>query len=290
VTDDRSSVDKPAALVARSVLFVPADRPDRYGKAFNSGADIVCVDLEDAVALENKAEARDAVAEFFTIAKRRHVRRALRINSLSTLDGLKDILHLSTQSIRPDVILLPKTSASNDIRSLSLLLAEIDLHCPIIAIIETAEGLDNASEIAMAPHVAAICFGSADYSAETGSGMDWDAWQYGRGRIVQAAARAGVLALDGAWLAIADPDGLAAESHRLPGIGFDGRVIIHPSQVAAVHQAFQPSGPDVERATKIMLATEQRGGSVITVDGRMVDRPVMMWAQRILARASHAVG
>jgi citrate lyase beta subunit len=283
-------VESPSLLVARTTLFVPADRPDRYAKALGSGADIVCVDLEDAVACANKAEARDAVAGFFTLDKRSHVCRALRINGLGTLDGLRDLLHIEARAIRPDVILLPKTCCSGDIRALAALMREIGLHCPIIAIVETAEGLENATDIAMAPHVAAICFGSADYSAETGSGMHWDALHYARGRIVQAAARAGILALDGAWLALADADGLAAESHRLPGLGFDGRVVIHPSQVAIVHEAFRPNDPDVERATKIILAAETQGEGVVSVGGHMVDRPVIAWARRILARASPGVG
>ena len=287
-------MDKTPAFIARSVLFVPADRPDRYAKALDSGADLVCVDLEDAIARENKAKARGAVAGFFKTTQKSDARRALRINSLSTLDGLKDVLHLATQHIRPDIILLPKTTCASEVRSLDLLLNEIGLDCPIIAIIETAEGLDNASEIAMSPRVVAICFGSADYSAEAGSGMQWDALHYARGRIVQAAARAGVLALDGAWLAIADMEGLAVESSRLPGIGFDGRVVIHPAQIATVHKAFQPAATDIERAGQIMLAVQSQGGSVIAVDGRMVDRPVILWAQRILACASrgtsHGIG
>lgn len=283
-------MEGPPLLAARTTLFVPANRPDRYAKALGSGADIVCVDLEDAVARDDKAKARDAVAEFFAMAGAPHGHRALRINGLSTLDGPRDILHLADRGIRPDVILLPKTCCSREVRSLTAWMDESGLACPIVAIIETAEGLDHAAEIAMAPRVAAICFGSADYSAETGSGMHWDALHYGRGRIVQAAARAGVLALDGAWLAIADTQGLAEESRRLPGLGFDGRVVIHPSQVAAVHEAFQPDGSDLERATKILLAAEREGGgSVISVDGRMVDRPVIMWARRLVARASHAI-
>lgn len=290
MNEGNRSVESPTLPVARTTLFVPADRPDRYAKALGSGADIVCVDLEDAVACVNKAAARDAVAGFFTIAAKPEVRRALRINSLSTLDGSRDILHLATHAVRPDVILLPKTCCSNDVRSLAALMDEIDLHCPIIAIVETAEGLENATDIAMAPHVAAICFGSADYSAETGSGMHWDALHYARGRIVQAAARAGILALDGAWLAIADMDGLAEESRRLPGMGFDGRVVIHPSQVAAVHEAFRPDDRDVERARKIVLAAEGQGGAAVSVDGHMVDRPVIAWARRLLARASPGVG
>jgi len=284
------SAENPSLLNARTTLFVPANRPDRYAKALGSGADIVCVDLEDAVARANKAEARDAVAGFFTLDKRSHVCRALRINSLGTLDGLRDLLHLEACAIRPDAILLPKAGGSGDIRTLAALMREMGLHCPIIAIVESAEGLEKATDIAMAPHVAAICFGSADYSAETGSGMHWDALHYARGRIIQAAARARVLALDGAWLAIADADGLAAESRRLPGLGFDGRVVIHPSQVAIVHEAFRPNDPDVERATKIIMAAEGQGDGVVSAGGHMVDRPVVTWARRILARASPGVG
>lgn len=284
------SVETPSLPTARTTLFVPANRPDRYAKALGSGADIVCVDLEDAVACANKAEARDAVAGFFTLDTPSRACRALRINGLGTLDGLRDLLHVETRAIRPGAVLLPKAGGSGDIRALAALMREMDLHCPIIAIVETAEGLEKATEIAMAPQVAAICFGSADYSAETGSGMHWDALHYARGRIVQAAARAGVLALDGAWLAIADADGLAAESRRLPGLGFDGRVVIHPSQVAAVHEAFRPDDPDIERAKKILLAAEGQGEGVVSVGGHMVDRPVITWARRILARASPGVG
>ena len=272
-------------LVARSLLFVPANRPDRYLKALESGADIACLDMEDAVSMNDKALARKSAAQFFSLPAPPDLTKALRINSLATLDGLRDILWIKDSGVNPDLLLLPKVTGQRDIDCLNLLMREIGIPCPILAIIETAEGLENAAQIALSPNVAGLCFGSADYTAETGSTMDWDSLAYGRGRVVQAAARSGILALDGAWLNFRDKEGLLAESRRLPALGFDGRVVIHPAQIQGVHAAFAPSASEIERAQKIMTLAEQSEGGASAINGLMVDRPVILQAERVLERA-----
>lgn len=276
----------PLSACARSILFVPADRPDRYSKALNSGADMVCVDLEDALAPSAREAARDQVPAFFSGTPPPQTRRALRINALSTMDGLRDMLWLANSEARPDLLLLPKTATARDVAALDHLLTETGLPCPVLAIIESAEGMENAAAIALHPRVAGICFGSADYTAETCGTMGWDSLAYGRGHVVQAAARAGKPAIDGAWLDIKDENGLLAESRRLFSMGFSGRIAIHPAQVPAIHQAFSPSVEDAALADRILAAASSGQAGAIRVDGRMVDRPVIAWAQRTALLAS----
>ncbi|MGH2939352.1 MAG: HpcH/HpaI aldolase/citrate lyase family protein [Solirubrobacterales bacterium] len=269
-------VGPPAATVPRAALFVPADRPDRHAKAFAAGADAVIVDLEDAVAPARKEEGRAALAE--TLPDREGPAQVLlRINSPLTGLGRADLD--AARDLRPDAIVVPKA----DIDSLAIA-AEAGL--PLVALIEGPAALLDAQRIATHPAVAFLFLGPIDLGAELGvtESPDGNELLFARGQIVLAAAAAGKPGpLDGPCLATDDPGALALEIARARRLGFAGKCCIHPSQVDAVTAGFSPSGEEVEWSRRVLAASEAAEGGVTTLDGRMIDRPVVVRARAILA-------
>ncbi len=274
------------AAYYRSILFVPATRPDRVPKAAATGADAVCVDLEDAVALADKTGARAGVWEQLAVLRSLGVQSILRINALTSAEGLRDMVALIDSAIAPDGLFVPKCDSAEEVRWIDSLLG--DRHGPmkILPIIETTVGLNNVAAIAGAsPRVSAMAFGSADFSAEIGSDMGWDALAYARGRIVAAAGRTGIAAIDGVWLDYHDDDGLANEAVRVGAMGYTGKIAIHPQQVPVINQVFTPDQEAIARAHRIVAAAAAAGGGVTTLEGQMIDEPVVQSARRVVAVA-----
>ncbi len=273
----------------RSMLITPATSPERFSKAAEVGVDALVVDLEDGVAFGQKGPARSAALEYFSVqaAVRRHY-RCLRINSLHTLEGFKDITALIDVGAVPDAILLAKTETAAEIKILEEILVNEFEPVFLFALIETARGMEAVSEIALSsPRLAGLVLGGADLAAELKAEMDWNFLLYPRARLVQAAALARIGVLDVPYLAVRDQDDtkFKAELMAIQKLGFTGKVAIHPRHIPAIHMAFTPPAPEVERARRIVAAFEASQGGVCVVDGRMVDRPVVQGAYRILKLA-----
>jgi citrate lyase beta subunit len=267
---------------ARSLLFVPGNRPERFAKAAASGADVVCIDLEDAVPPAERAAARRAVVEHLAGAAPGH-RFGVRVSRLASADGLRDLLALADANARPAFVMLAKTENAAQAEMLAAQLPGL----PLIALIESARGLHAAAEIARAhPAVAALMLGGVDLCAELGCPFGWDALAHARGTLVLAAAAAGVGLIDVPYLDVAHPDGAREEAARVAALGFTGKSCIHPSQVAAVHAGFAPAAADVEAARRVLAAAGSAGtdAAAVLVDGKLVDRPVIAAAQRLLSR------
>ena len=272
--------------VRRSLLFVPAVRPDRYPKALATGADAVCIDLEDGVAFGAKDEARDKALALF--AGRAPVRAevSLRINDPKTDLGRRDIEAVRRSGIRPDALMLPKCDGPDEIREVAAALAGGLPDLPLIVMAETARGVAAADAIASAaPTVSAIFFGAIDYAADVGCEVGWEAALYARSRVIVAAAVAGVGALDSPYMDVPSLDALAAESRRTRALGFTGKAAIHPTQVPVIQAAFSPPADEVAWARRIVDAYERNEGGVLLVDGKLIERPVIASAQRTLALA-----
>lgn len=259
----------------RSLLFVPGNRPDRFMKAAASGADMICLDLEDAVPAPERDAARASVLAFLATRKTA-CEVAVRINTLRSKAGLTDVLALA--SAGADIIAVPKVESAAELEILSACLPG-----PFLALIESLRGLDRADEIAAAPGVAMVGLGTADLAAEMGVTMDWEPMQLARLLLIKAAKKAGVQAMDGAWVKLADTDGLKAETRRAAALGFTVKPCLHPNQVGAVHEALAPSADDAAHARKIVEAFQAAGGKAVQVDGRMIDVPVANAARRTLA-------
>jgi len=273
--------------VRRALLFVPAVRTDRYHKALATGADSICIDLEDGVALGEKAEARDAALTFFARREPTHTEVVLRINDPKTDLGQADVTALRNAAIRPDALMLPKANGADEIVEVESLLADVLPDLPLIVMVETAQGLAAAREIATAtPNVAAVFFGAIDFSSDVGCAVEWDALLYARSRVVLAAALARTSAIDSPFMDVSAVETLSEECQRVRRLGFIGKAAIHPTQVAVIQDTFSPSADEIRWAHKVLEAYKQNRGGVLLVDGKLVERPVIIAAERTLAIAS----
>jgi citrate lyase beta subunit len=273
--------------VRRSVLFVPAVRPDRFPKALATGADAVCLDLEDGVAFAQKDEARDKAVAL--LAERTDCRAEviLRVNEPASELGERDLAAVLAAGVRPDALMVPKVSGPDTIRALEQRLAPTLERLPLVVQIETARGLAATEAIvAASPNVAVLFFGAVDLSAELGCAIEWDALLYARSRVVAAAALVGVDAMDTPFMDVSASAQLGDEARAVRRLGFTGKAAIHPSQVAVIQAAFTPQAAEVAWARQIVEAYETNQGGVLLVEGKLIERPVIASAQRVLAVAA----
>lgn len=261
------------ALAARmqSLLFVPGSRPDRFAGALASGADAVCVDLEDAVPATDKDMARSAA-----VAALGNGRLAVRINPVQSPVGRDDLNSLASAGHRLALLLLPKIE---DGASLD---AAANLGVGLVPLIETPKGLRHAHEIAAAPGVVAMMFGGGDLSAELGVELAWEPLLVARSLFVLACAEAGVPAIDVPWIALDDEDGLEEETRRAKALGFAAKAAIHPRQVATIHRVMRPTADEVAEATEAEAAFQAAHGGAVRFRGRMLEAPIMRRYRRII--------
>jgi citrate lyase subunit beta / citryl-CoA lyase len=294
----------------RSLLFVPADAPAKLDKALGCGADAIIVDLEDSVAPERKAAARDAAAAFLAAAMGRahdlHLTRPyvlVRINGLAT--GLADADLDAIVAARPDAIMLPKAEGGASIMHADAKLAARealhglpDGHVKIVAIAtETAQSLFLAGTYRGASaRLTALTWGAEDLSADLGAeanrdgqGQFLDPYRLARTLCLAAAAAAEVLALDTVYVDFRNEAGLRRECEEARRDGFQGKMAIHPAQVATINDVFTPKPAAIASAKAIIAAFEgQPGAGVVGIAGVMYDRPHLAKALRLLARAKAA--
>ena len=271
----------------RSLLFVPALRPDRYWKALDAGADIVCVDMEDAVARPRKDEGRALALPLFEQASHPRVERMARINALSTPEGLKDLTAIIESKSPPPSIMIPKIRSAEEVQLLDSLLATgAAREIRYCVIIETNQALERAVEIARAsPRIDSMIFGAVDMSADLRCRKAWEPLLYARSRLVHAAASAGIDLLDVPYLNLDDPEGLREEAMRCAALGFTGKASIHPSQLSAIHAAFTPDAATIEKARRVCAAFEADQTGLVVVDGELIELPVVRSMYRVLAIA-----
>lgn len=269
----------------RSLLFVPGLRPDRFRKAIVSGADAVCVDLEDAVALPHKDEARSMTLPLFAEGNPQGCERVVRINSLDTVHGLRDIEALTRLEHVPEAVMLPKVRSAAEIHLLDELLQGAAESIRFYAIIETNLGLENAFEIAGAsPRMACLLFGEVDLSADLRCRRTSTALLYARSRVAHAAAAFELDVMDVPHIHLEDKEGLHVAAAHAAELGFTGKGCIHPTQIPIVHEYFTPSPDEVARAQRAVAAFEESGASGLAVlDGLMLQKPVLRSSRRILA-------
>jgi (S)-citramalyl-CoA lyase len=269
----------------RSLLFVPGLRPDMYAKALDSGADIVCIDMEDAVARSRKDEGRALTLPLFKSRTHPHVEQMVRINGLSTPDGLKDLTAIIESASPPPAIMIPKIKSPEEVQLIETLLSSGPARAiRFCVIIETNQGLERAVEIARSSsRIDSMILGAVDMSADLRCEKAWEPLLYTRSRLVHAAASAGIDLLDVPYLTLEDPEGLRKEAMGCAKLGFTGKASIHPNQIPIIHEAFTPDAKTVEKARKVCAAFEQDSTGLVVVDGELIELPVVRSMYRVLA-------
>ncbi len=272
----------------RSLLFVPGLRPDRFTKALDSGADIVCVDMEDAVTRSRKDEGRALTLPLFGKNSHPHVEQMVRINGLSTPDGLKDLTAIIESEAPPPAIMIPKIKSAEEVQVIETLLsAGPARNIRFCVIIETNQGLERALEITRASsRIDSVILGAVDMSADLRCEKSWEPLLYTRSRLVHAAASAGIDLLDVPFLNLEDPEGLRQEAQACARLGFTGKASIHPNQIRIIHEAFTPDEKTIAKARKVCAAFEQDKTGLVVVDGELIELPVVRSMYRVLAIAS----
>ena len=261
----------------RSLLFVPGSRPERFDKALAAGADVVIVDLEDAVAPADKVSAREAVRAWL---QPEHT-VIVRINAADTPWFADDITLCGLPGVA--AVMLPKAERAETIASLMAAGA-----ASVLPLIEGAAGFAALTNIAAAPGVQRLVFGSIDFQLDLGMrNAHEDELLLFRSQIVLASRLAGLaLPIDGVSTAIDDADSLHIDVQRARRLGFGGKLCIHPKQVAGVHRGFAPSADELAWAQRVLAASAAAVGAAIAVDGKMVDKPVLLRAERLVAEAA----
>ena len=265
------------------MLFVSGEKAERFPKAVGAGADLVCIDLEDAVHADRKQLARDRVLHWLrTNRSSEGPALAVRINGLRTLDGLRDVLALNESGVHVDWLLAPKVEDAADLHSLHSWAG----HCyeRLTALIETPRGIENAHSIAQAGgKLAALMLGGADLAAELGAQFGWDGLLHARGRLVNAAKAAGLQAWDVPHIDLKRADDLSDETRKILALGFGCKTAIHPQQIPTIHAAFAPSPTELAWAKALLQAVPDgpTDGAFI-FEGRMVDAPVLRKARRVV--------
>ena len=286
------SADHGQLALARSFLFVPATRPERYAKALASGADAVIIDLEDAVAAQEKKGARDQLASTFEqLGAPERARTVVRLNASGTPwfdDDLVFLAGLVGQGL--PAVMLPKADSALVLQQLAQALGA---DCALVPLVESLAGWDVVNALAAAPQVLRLAFGHLDFQADVGMACGADETELVPVRlaVVLAARRAGLAApIDGVTAAIRDAERLQEDATRSRRFGFGAKMCIHPAQIALVNAAFSPSAIEIDWARRVLAAVEAAGGGVVSLDGRMVDGPVLRLAQRTLAQSFQTTG
>jgi citrate lyase subunit beta/citryl-CoA lyase/(S)-citramalyl-CoA lyase len=266
----------------RSLLFAPANRPTIHEKVIQSGADIVCLDLEDAVPVKDKAAARQTAKSFLTELP--GPERAVRINELSSANGIRDILVLLDASPSGGTIFLPKVATADEVRMTEKLIIEAAVPLKIGILIESLQGLQNSVEILNAsPLISFAMFGAVDYAAELGVEVATKPLFHARTTLIHAAKLAGVDILDVPCLTFRDQGVVEEDAKAALALGFTGKGALHPSNVSIINSTFTPSVLDIQYAEKVIALYKASPNGLAMLDGKLIEKPVIRAMQRILS-------
>ena len=269
---------------ARSLLFVPATRPERFAKALDSAADCIVIDLEDAVGLDSKDSARAQLAQHLPLlTAEQRARTAVRVNAVGTPWHDADIALLRDWTKHGVTVMLPKSENADALRRAA---EQLGAEARLVALIESLAGLDNADALARDPQVARIAFGHLDFQLDLGmrATPDEPELAFARNALVAASRRARLPApIDGVTTRTDDAERLSADARRARAFGFGGKLCIHPAQVAGVNEAMGYSEDEQAWACRVLDEAAKHGGAAFSLDGRMVDLPVIRVAETIVA-------
>ena len=276
----------------RSFIFTPGLRPEMFPKALASGADMVCVELEDGIAPKDKPIARaNAIKLFESPQADDGIERIVRINSLREAFGIADVQAVLATDTPPPALMLPKVQTPDEVITLDNLLTERGHDTRLHVIVETNAGLEAAYDIAHgSARIDALFFGGVDMAAELRCRNTWEPLLYARSRVVHAAASAGLDAIDVPYLDLQDPDGMTRAAVQARDLGFSGKGAVHPKQISALNDVFTPSADQIARARRIIAEFQAADTGLVVIDGKLIEKPVLREMHRIVAIADRIHG
>ena len=281
----------PVIRPRRSLIFAPGNKPEMFAKALKTGADMVTMDLEDAIAPQHKDTARHETLALFSAPLENAgnddgAERLVRINCLRTPEGLADLQAIIASEHPPPALMLPKVKSADEIRVHDELLQGSHGNIRFHVIIETNEALETCFDIARSStRIDSLLFGGVDMAAELRVEPTWDALLYARSRLVHAAASAGLDLIDVPYLDLDGMNGMQREAEACSKLGMTGKGAIHPKQIAVLNRCFSPTEQEVARARRVVDMFETSDSGLVLIDNKLIERPVLRSMYRILAIA-----
>ena len=268
--------------VRRSFIFTPGLKPEMFPKAIASGADMVCIELEDGIAIKDKNEARKNTIEALeTLEVKSGVELVVRVNCQRTKFGLLDLEAFISAKTKVKAIMLPKVKTPDEIAFIDDLLTDCGLDTDLHVIMETNEALESIYEIANASkRIVALYFGGVDMAAELRVPNEYKNLIYARSKLVHAGASGGVDVIDVPYLDLDDMDGMKKEAELVRDLGFTGKGSIHPKQINMLNEIFTPSKEEIVKAKRIVDQFNASNTGLVVIDGKLIEKPVLREMQR----------
>ena len=268
--------------VRRSFIFTPGLKPEMFPKAIESGADMVCIELEDGIAINDKDEARNNTIEALkTLEVNSDVELVVRINNQRTKFGLLDLEAFVSSKLKVKALMLPKVKTPDEITFIDDMLTDCGLNTDLHVIMETNEALESIYDIAHASkRIVALYFGGVDMAAELRVPNEYKNLIYARSRLVHAGASVGVDVIDVPYLDLEDMDGMKKEAELVRDLGFTGKGSIHPKQINMLNEIFTPSKEEIIKAKRIVDQFNESDTGLVVIDGKLIEKPVLREMQR----------
>ena len=270
--------------VRRSFIFTPGLQPEMFPKALASGADMVCIELEDGIAMKDKDEARKNTIEALkSLEVKNDVELVVRLNCQRTKNGLLDLEAIASNKLKVKAIMLPKVKTPDEITFIDDMLTDCGLDTDLHVIMETNQALESIYDIAhSSDRIVALYFGGEDMAAELRVENKLENLVYARSRLVHAGASKGVDVIDVPYLNLEDMEGMKKEAQFVKNLGFTGKGSIHPKQISILNEIFTPSEEEINKAKRIMDQFKKANTGLVVIDGKLIERPVLREMQRKL--------
>ena len=268
--------------VRRSFIFTPGLNPEMFPKALASGADMVCIELEDGIAIKDKDEARkNTINALKTLEVKNDVELVVRVNCQRTKPGLLDLEAFISSKLKVKALMLPKVKTPDEITFIDDLLCDCNLDTDLHVIMETNEALENIYDIAhSSKRIVALYFGGVDMAAELRVPNSYENLVYARSKLVHAGASVGVDVIDVPYLDLEDMNGMKKEAELVRNLGFTGKGSIHPKQINILNKVFTPSEEEITKAKKIIDQFNASDTGLVVIDGKLIEKPVLREMQR----------
>ena len=268
--------------VRRSFIFTPGLNPEMFPKALGSGADMVCIELEDGIAIKDKDEARkNTINALKTLEVKNDVELVVRVNCQRTKPGLLDLEAFISSNLKIKALMLPKVKTPDEITFIDDLLSDCNLDTDLHVIMETNEALENIYDIAhSSKRIVALYFGGVDMAAELRVPNSYENLVYARSKLVHAGASVGVDVIDVPYLDLEDMNGMKKEAELVRNLGFTGKGSIHPKQINILNKVFTPSEEEITKAKKIIDQFNASDTGLVVIDGKLIEKPVLREMQR----------